>query len=154
MWISCKFSVEISPNCTLREILLRFFVVFFFFYRKMMSLFSLLLLLLLLNCFSCVQLCATPETAAYQASPSLWFSRQFSLLLILKALMLSLTLYSIILSFSHWILKILPRKMTLASFSPFKFPLKLSYGHIQIREGTGNPLQSPCLENPMDGGAW
>ena len=21
-------------------------------------------------------------------------------------------------------------------------------------EGNGNPLQDPCLENPMDGGAW
>ena len=21
-------------------------------------------------------------------------------------------------------------------------------------EGNGTPLQSPCLENPMDGGAW
>ena len=25
---------------------------------------------------------------------------------------------------------------------------------ISIREGTGDPLQYPCLENPMDGGAW
>ena len=23
-----------------------------------------------------------------------------------------------------------------------------------IRESNGNPLQYPCLENPMDGGAW
>ena len=22
------------------------------------------------------------------------------------------------------------------------------------REGSGNPLQCSCLENPMDGGAW
>ena len=22
------------------------------------------------------------------------------------------------------------------------------------REGNGNPFQYPCLENPMDGGAW
>ena len=22
------------------------------------------------------------------------------------------------------------------------------------REGNGNPLQYPCLENPMDGGTW
>ena len=22
------------------------------------------------------------------------------------------------------------------------------------REGNGNPLQYPCLKNPMDGGAW
>ena len=31
---------------------------------------------LLLSRFSCVRLCATPETAAHQASPSLGFSRQ------------------------------------------------------------------------------
>ena len=37
---------------------------------------SVLLLLLLLSCFSRVWLCATPETAAYQAPPSLGFSRQ------------------------------------------------------------------------------
>ena len=36
----------------------------------------LLLLLLLLSHFSRVQLCATPQTAAYQAPPSLGFSRQ------------------------------------------------------------------------------
>ena len=32
--------------------------------------------LLLLSCFSCVQLCATPQMAAHQAPPSLGFSRQ------------------------------------------------------------------------------
>ena len=37
---------------------------------------SLLLLLLLLGCFSRVQLCVTPETAAHQAPLSLRFSRQ------------------------------------------------------------------------------
>ena len=36
----------------------------------------LLLLLLLLSRFSCVQLSATPQTAAHQAPPSLGFSRQ------------------------------------------------------------------------------
>ena len=36
----------------------------------------LLLLLLLLSYFSRVRLCATPKTAAYQAPPSLGFSRQ------------------------------------------------------------------------------
>ena len=36
----------------------------------------LLLLLLLLSHFRCVQLCATPETAAHQAPPPLGFSRQ------------------------------------------------------------------------------
>ena len=35
-----------------------------------------LLLLLLLSRFSCVRLCATPWTAAYQASPSMGFSKQ------------------------------------------------------------------------------
>ena len=35
-----------------------------------------LLLLLLLSHFSCVRPCATPETAAHQAPPSLGFSRQ------------------------------------------------------------------------------
>ena len=30
----------------------------------------------LLSCFSCVQLCATPQTAAHQAPPSLGFSRR------------------------------------------------------------------------------
>ena len=34
------------------------------------------LLLLLLSCFSHVRLCATPQTAAHQAPPSLGFSRQ------------------------------------------------------------------------------
>ena len=35
-----------------------------------------MLLLLLLSCFSRVQLCATPETAAHQVPQSLGFSRQ------------------------------------------------------------------------------
>ena len=38
--------------------------------------FQLLLLLLLLSRFSRVRLCATPQTAAHQAPPSLGFSRQ------------------------------------------------------------------------------
>ena len=42
--------------------------------RKHLS--NVLLLLLLLSRFSRVQLCATPQTAAQQASPSLGFSRQ------------------------------------------------------------------------------
>ena len=37
---------------------------------------ALLLLLLLLHCFSRVWLCATPQTAAHQALPSLGLSRQ------------------------------------------------------------------------------
>ena len=38
--------------------------------------FNAVLLLLLLSLFSRVRLCATPETAAHQAPPSLGFSRQ------------------------------------------------------------------------------
>ena len=38
--------------------------------------FAYMLLLLLLSCFSHIQLCATPQTAAHQAPPSLGFSRQ------------------------------------------------------------------------------
>ena len=41
-----------------------------------LKLLLLLLLLLLLSRFSCVQLCATPQTAFHQAPPSLGFSRQ------------------------------------------------------------------------------
>ena len=37
---------------------------------------NMLLLLLLLSRFSRVRLCATPQTAAHQAAPSLGFSRQ------------------------------------------------------------------------------
>ena len=28
------------------------------------------------------------------------------------------------------------------------------YHRLQIGEGSGNPLQYPCLENPVDRGAW
>ena len=38
--------------------------------------FTFTMLLLLLSRFSRVRLCATPQTAAYQAPPSLGFSRQ------------------------------------------------------------------------------
>ena len=44
--------------------------------RILMILCLLLLLLLLLSNFSRVRLCATPETAAHEAPPSLGFSRQ------------------------------------------------------------------------------
>ena len=44
--------------------------------RRLLWLLWLLLLLLLLRRFSRVRLCATPETTAHQAPPSLGFSRQ------------------------------------------------------------------------------
>ena len=46
------------------------------FFSVLYIVFCLLLLLLLLSRFSRVWLCATPETAAHQAPPSLGFSRQ------------------------------------------------------------------------------
>ena len=58
---SFSFFLFISSHSTLT-----FF--FFFFYHKA--------LLLLLSRFSRVRLCATPQMAAYQAPPSLGFSRQ------------------------------------------------------------------------------
>ena len=42
----------------------------------MLSLATWMELLLHLSCFSRVQLCATPQTAAHQAPPSMGFSRQ------------------------------------------------------------------------------
>ena len=45
-------------------------------YHPGIFIWDMLLLLLLLNRFSRFQLCATPETAAHQAPPSLGFSRQ------------------------------------------------------------------------------
>ena len=47
-----------------------------FFYEKKIGSELYTLLLLLLSRFSRVRLCATPETAAHQAPPSLGFSRQ------------------------------------------------------------------------------
>ena len=42
------------------------------------------------------------------------------------------------------------RSRTLLSDFTFIFHFPLSF----IREGSGNPLQCSCLENPRDGGAW
>ena len=42
-----------------------------------------------------------------------------------------------------------PRAFPLCEFSLFD----TLYGYFS-REGTGDPLQYSCLENPMDGGAW
>ena len=46
------------------------------FFIKLMPILKTLLLLLLLSHFSRVRFCATPETAAHQAPPSLGFSRR------------------------------------------------------------------------------
>ena len=38
--------------------------------------------------------------------------------------------------------------------SDFTFAFHFCFSLSCIGEGNGNPLQCPCLENPMDGGAW
>ena len=48
----------------------------YYLYKKYTCTYTLLLLLPLLSRFSRVRLCATPQTAAHQAPPSLGFSRQ------------------------------------------------------------------------------
>ena len=35
-----------------------------------------------------------------------------------------------------------------------KFKIEASHSEIFPGKGNGNPLQSSCLENPMEGGAW
>ena len=50
--------------------------IYIFFNSREKTIWMSLLLLLLLSHFSRVRLCATPETAAHQAPPSLGFSRQ------------------------------------------------------------------------------
>ena len=103
----------------------------------------LLLLLLLLSCFSHVRLCATPQTAAQQAPPSLGFSRQ-----------------------EYW--SGMPSPSLCQGLGSSKFPKdvkELGLGNLNflhwgflissiVRVENGNPLQCSCLENPRDGGAW
>ena len=72
-WVAISFSKGIFPTQGLNPCLLQFQ------HQQVDSLslsHLLLLLLLLLSRFSHVRLCATPQTAAYQAPPSLGFSRQ------------------------------------------------------------------------------
>ena len=59
----------------------------------------------------------------------------------------------------HWVTKRdWATELTWCSSSPILFTALsiLLFEHIQwvFLEGTGNPLQYSCLENPMDGGAW
>ena len=39
-------------------------------------------------------------------------------------------------------------------FLVLEHPLKYYHYDLHIGEGNGSPLQSSCLENPMDRGAW
>ena len=62
----------------------------------------------------------------------------------------------------HWILdlhqkgeKITLRKPVLERTLVKSFqPKDLSLARIFQGKGNGNPFQYPCLENPMEGGAW
>ena len=89
-----------------------------------------------------IRLLATPRTAAYQAPPSMGFSRQ-----------------------EYWSAVPLPSPLNRLSHSNSSF--SHSYLRTQVedgtylvtsspqsREGNGTPLQYSCQENPMDGGAW
>ena len=76
--------------------------------------------------------CATPWTVAYQALPSMEFSRQEYIVLVKASLVAQR-------------LKLLCNVGDLGSIPG----LGRSPG-----EGNGNLLQYSCLENPMDGGAW
>ena len=67
---------QILIHCTTREVLFISFFFFNFIYKWLHVLFVFLCVLLLLSHFSRVRLCATPQTAAHQAPPSLGFSRQ------------------------------------------------------------------------------
>ena len=84
--------------------------------------------MLLLSRFSRVRLCATPETAAHQAFPSLGFSRQ-----------------------EYWSGLPFPSPMRESEVAQLHICSSL---WLNNAEGNGTLLQYSCLENPMDGGAW
>ena len=96
--------------------------------------------------FSRVRLLATPWTAAYQAPPSMGFSKQeywggVPLPSPLNSLTKDQTYMPCIRRhiLNHW---------TTRESLNFKIVIDSQ------AEGNGNPLQYSCLENPMDGGAW
>ena len=66
----------LNSYCTLESPEETFFKICFLLLLYNVLIVSTVLLLLLLSRFSRVQLCATPQTAAHQAPPSLGFSRQ------------------------------------------------------------------------------
>ena len=81
-----------------------------------------------------VRLLATPWTAAYQAPPSMGFAGQ-----------------------EYWSGLPLPSLIALTRQNFFGKGMSLLFNMLSrfvIGEGNGTPLQYPCLENPMDGGAW
>ena len=91
------------------------------------------LLLLMLSHFSCVRLCATPWTAAYQAPPSLGFSRQ-----------------------KHWSGLPFPSpKFTLVICIWADFHWHRLGGHWKVsRQGLNALPQKCCQELPVQGECW
>ena len=124
----------------------------------------LLLLLMLLSPFSCVQLFTTPWTAAYQAPPSMGFSRQEWGAIAFSKCYAHLTKY-----FSNTWRRHRPPtpvllhgnshgRRSLVGCSPWgrwkshtTERLHFQFSLSCIGEGNGNPLQCSCLENPREG---
>ena len=103
------------------------------------------MLLLLLSCFSCVQLCATPWTAAHQAPLSKEFFRQEYW----NRLPFSSPIYMC--TYSRGFLGVSLGKESACSAGDSS-----SIGGLRRSPagGHGSPLQYSCLENSMDRGAW
>jgi len=120
-------------------------------------------LLLLLSHFSPVQLCATPETAAHQAPPSLGFSRQEHW----SGLPFPSPMHESkkwkwsrsVVSNSSRPHGLQPTKLPRPWDSPGEYWSGVPYVNkypfpLEPSSHTPNPLQCSCLENPRDGGAY
>ena len=96
-----------------------------------------------------VRLLATPWTVAYQAPPSMGFSRQeyWSGVPLLSPRGEHQTPY---IEFS--LFGVTGTPYVDAMIVNFLLHFLSSYGYLEKANGT--PLQYSCLENPMDGGAW
>ena len=119
----------------------------------------------MLSCFSSVRLFAILWLIACQAALSMGFSRQehWSGLPLPSPGDLSkqgiepASLSSLL----HWEVDSLPlvppekpRKWSWKVETSFTQACIIVWNLFIIREGSGNPLQCSCLENPRDGGAW
>ena len=96
-----------------------------------------------------VQLFATPWTVAYQAFPSMGFSRQeywSGVPFLLQGIFPTQRLIP------HLVSPAL--QVASSQLVPPGKPYLFTYAYAHMGEGNGNPLQYSCLENPMDGRAW
>ena len=90
-----------------------------------------------------VRVFATPGTAAYQAPPSMGFSRQeYWSGVPLPSLLLALLL--------NIILEVLATEISNGHIADIFYIANI---FVFIVSSNGNPLQYSCLANPMDGGA-